>query len=433
MSLRTSLIAAAAVLLAVPSLATAQDFDAVLAAPDDPEVNLAYARQAAAAGDLTGAAGALERILITDPNRHAARLAYAIVLYRLDDHQSAHEQLALLDDVALTPLQRAEADNYRRRIERARTPLRFGGVLASGWTYDQDPAGALSTTLDSFGLAPSADSGISSVLSARLYAFQDLGPTSGLTAFGMLAALDKATFDGPDGDFRRLETEIGLTYQGRLTGWTLAALARRLDIFDTHYMDEVGLRGRAYWRITPALTAGITAEVGEQQFDEPTVDAVAGLIGGDRDGRRLDIGGDLTWRVDGRTSLSIAGGWTEKDADYAPFGYSGPRLQGVATTAFSKGQYISLSGGAQWLDYDAPDLFFVGPFPAREDVRAWGRLAAGAPMSAFNAAGATGDWRQSVTVEAAVTYGARDSGPPLADFDSWGADLRLAWRFGARD
>jgi hypothetical protein len=58
-------------------------------------------------------------------------------------------------------------------------------------------------------------------------------------------------------------------------------------------------------------------------------------------------------------------------------------------------------------------------------------VAVGAPFSAFTAAGATGDWRQDVGVEGALTYGARDSLAPLADYDSWGAELRLTWRFGA--
>ena len=84
----------------------AQDFEAVLATPDDPDLNLAYARAAADIGDLNGAAAALERVLIADPNRHGARLFYAVLLFRLDDLQGAREQLDLLDPVTLTPLQR---------------------------------------------------------------------------------------------------------------------------------------------------------------------------------------------------------------------------------------------------------------------------------------------------------------------------------------
>ena len=84
---RAGLLISAAWGLAVVTAGTAaaQDFDAVLAAPDDPDLNLEFARRAADAGDLNGAAGALERVLIADPNRHGARLMYAVILYRLDD------------------------------------------------------------------------------------------------------------------------------------------------------------------------------------------------------------------------------------------------------------------------------------------------------------------------------------------------------------
>lgn len=428
--------AGGALLLAalVQAPAAAQDFDAVLAAPDDPEVNLTYARAAAAAGDLSGAAAALERVLILDPDRHGARLFYAIVLYRLDDLQRAREQLALLDGVALPPLQRAEADEYRRKIDRGREPLRFGAVLTSGWVYEEDAAGALLTTFDSVLTPPVSEEGLSSTISARGFVFRDLGENTGLTAYGLGGLSDKATVDGPDGDFRRIDVEGGLSYRGRLDAWSLGLIARRLDIFDAHYMDEVGVRGRASWRLSPALSLGLGAEAASQAFDEPTVDAIAGLIGGDRDGWRYDVSGDVTWRFSARSSLGLIVGWTDKQADYEPFGYSGPRLQGVIGTSLRAGQYVSLSGGIQKLDYDAPDPVFLGfGTPTREDTRTWGRLAVGAPMSAFNPVGATADWRQNVTVEGAVTYGARDSGPPLSDFDSWGAELRLAWRFGARD
>ena len=104
---------------ATVGVAAAQDFEAVLAAPDDIDLNLDFARRAADAGDFNGAAGALERVLIADPNRHGARLMYAAVLYRLDDLQGARDQLDLLEPVTLTPLQRAEATRYRARAARA--------------------------------------------------------------------------------------------------------------------------------------------------------------------------------------------------------------------------------------------------------------------------------------------------------------------------
>ncbi len=432
--LRVGLLITAAVGLtaATVSTAAAQDFDAVFAAPDDADVNLEFARRAADTGDLNGAAGALERVLIADPNRHGARLLYAAVLFRLDDLQGARDQLNLLDPVTLTPLQRAEATRYRARIERSRSTTRFSGSLSAALTYEEDAAGALTTQFDSLVVPPVSEEGAAAVFAARFTVTHDLDGAPGYAVFGSAGAYDRSTFDNIDGDVRRGDIEAGFSYIGRLNSWNISAVARALDLLNEPYMREVGARAQARWRTGPATTVSLSGEAVSQTFDEPAVDALALIIGGDRDGWRYDVNLGLTHRLNARSSVGVSVGWQDKQADYEPFGYSGPSLQGRFDTGSRRGQYLAVSGGLQWLDYDAPDPVFVGfGAPAREDVRSWARVAVGAPISAFTAAGATGDWRQDVGIEGALTYGARDSLAPLADYDSWGAELRLTWRFGA--
>ncbi len=426
--------AVAGLTVATVEVAAAQDFDAVMAAPDDPALNLEYARLAADAGDLNGAAGALERVLIADPNRHGARLLYAVILFRLDDLQGARDQLDQLDPVALTPLQRAEATRYRARIERARSKTRFSGSLSAALTYEEDAAGALTTQFDTILGPPPSEEGAAAVVTARFTVAHDLDSAAGYSVFGSLGGYNRATFDGIDGDVRRGDIEAGLSYVGRLNSWNISAVAKTLDLLGDHYMNEVGVRGQARWRTSPTTTVSLSGEAVNQTFDEPAVDALvqALVIGGDRDGRRYDITLGLAHRLDARSSIGVSAGLQDKQADYAPFGYSGRSLQARYDTGTRRGQYLAISGGVQWLDYDAPDPVFLGVgAPAREDVRSWARVAVGAPISAFTVDGATGDWRQDVGIEAALTYGARDSEAPLADYDSWGAELRLTWRFGA--
>ena len=55
----------------------------------------------------------------------------------------------------------------------------------------------------------------------------------------------------------------------------------------------------------------------------------------------------------------------------------------------------------------------------------------GAPLSAFTRAGATGDFRENVVVEAAVSQNERDTIQPLLNYRSTAAELRVIWRFGA--
>ena len=118
--------------------AAAQDFEAVLAAPDDETLNLAYAREQASLGNLALAASALERILILEPNRHSVRLFHAVVLYRLGDLQGAKDELRRLEAVQLTPFQRAEAESYSRRIDRGLATRSFSGSLSAGVAYEDD-------------------------------------------------------------------------------------------------------------------------------------------------------------------------------------------------------------------------------------------------------------------------------------------------------
>lgn len=426
------LISAAVGLSAVAIDASAQDFDAVYAAPDDPDLNLEFARRAADAGEFNAAAGALERVLIADPNRHSARLLYAVILFRLDDLQGARDQLDLLDPVMLTPLQRAEAARYRARIERSRSTTRFSGSLSAAVTYEEDAAGALTTQFDSIVAPPVSEEGGAAVFSVRFGVAHDLEGAPGYSVFGAVGGYDRSTFDDIDGDVRRGDVEAGISYIGRLNSWNISAVARALDLLDDPYMREVGAKAQASWRTSNATTVSVSGEAVSQTFDEPAVDALAGIIGGDRDGWRYSVNVGVTHRLSARSSVGVSAGWQDKQADYEPFGYSGPSLQARYDIGARRGQYLAISGGMQWLDYDAPDPVFIGfGTPAREDVRSWARVAVGAPISAFTSVGATGDWRQDVGIEGALTYGARDSLAPLADYHSWGAELRLTWRFGA--
>ncbi len=411
--------------------ATAQDFEAVYAAPDDPDLNLDFARRAADAGDLNGAAGALERVLLADPNRHGARLMYAVVLFRLDDLQGARDQLDQLDPVTLTPLQRAEAARYRARIERARSTTRVSGSLSAALIWEEDAAGALTTQFDSV-VTPAPEEGGAVAITARLNVTNDLQNAPGYAVYGSVGGSDKSTFDDINGDVRRGDVEAGLSYTGRLNAWNVSAVARAVDLPDESGLREAGVKAQARVRVSNATTVALSGEAVSQAFDEPAVDALAAIIGGDRDGWRYDFNLGVSHRLTARSSVGVSVGWVDKQADYEPFGYSGPGLQARYDAAFRRGEYVALSGGLQWLDYDAADPVFIGfGTPAREDRRGWARLAVGAPISAFTQAGATGDWRQDVGVEAALTYGARESLAPLADYDSLGAELRLTWRFGA--
>ncbi len=416
---------------AAVSIAAAQDFEAIMAAPDDVELNIAYARDQASQGNLSAAASAVERVLILEPNRHADRLFYAVLLYRLGDYQGAKAELDRLKGANLSPLQRAEADRYIERVRDKTADHAFSGRVTAGVVYEDDAAGAYFTAFDIFG-APPAEEGTSSELSLTVNGRADLGAAKSWELYGSGLAYDRSALSGAAVDFQRFEGEGGLGYRTRLTSLRVGVVARHIRLEGDPQLTELGLRSALNWRLTNRTTLGLRAEAVDQDYDEPAIDTVSGLIGGDRDGQRYAVDLTISHKLAARTTLAGGLGYEIKTASYDPFGYSGSRLSLSLDQRFKRGVYLLGTGSARWLEYDEADPFFLLG-NKREDTRINARLAVGTPLSAFSGRGSTGDLREDITLEGAVTYASRESGSPLADFEGWGAELRLVWRFGARN
>jgi len=395
-------------------------------------LNLAFAREQARQGNLSVAASTLERLLINEPNRHSVRLFYAVVLYRLGDLQNARAQLDQLETAPLTPQQRAEASAYSGRVDDGLATSSFSGSLGVGVVYEDNASGAYFTQFDFFG-APPEESGTSSEVALSLEGRTNIGSSRMWEAFARTRLVDRSNFDGAGVDFQRGDLEVGLTRTTRLTEMNMAVIARQVRLEGEPNLTEFGGRADFGWRYTNALTVRGHVEAVDQDFEEPLIDFLSFVLGGDRDGTRFNIGASVNNRFTARSSFDLGVDYEAKDADYAPFGYSGPRVWGAFDHRFDKGVYVTASGSIRWVEYDEEDPFFLGVGITREDTRANARIAVGAPLSAFTAAGATGDPREDVVLEGALTYGRRDSTRPNPAFDGWGADLRLVWRFGANN
>jgi predicted Zn-dependent protease len=112
-----------ALLLWLPAAAQAQasgsrppTFEQVMAAPDDPVLNTAYAKQQIAAGNFLFAAAAYERLLMGQPDDDVTRVAYAEVLLNLDDPVTAGQELSKLHTITLTPDQQAQVAILQQRV-----------------------------------------------------------------------------------------------------------------------------------------------------------------------------------------------------------------------------------------------------------------------------------------------------------------------------
>jgi hypothetical protein len=93
--LRILLGLSAAALLA-PALSAQEGPDSLVTATRQLDSGMALARRQAAASDLLGALGTLERLLFAFPEAPPPRLLYSSLLCRLDDRQGAELELGLL-------------------------------------------------------------------------------------------------------------------------------------------------------------------------------------------------------------------------------------------------------------------------------------------------------------------------------------------------
>ena len=408
-----------------PPVASDPDFGKVLVAPDDVDFNLAYARSRASAGDLVGAAAALERLLLNRPNWHAARLFYAAVLIRLDDLQAARLELALLKGLPLSPAQTAEVAKYTRQTERRDALTRFSGQASVGVAYDSNAVGALANAVNLGAGIPIDDDGLSLTAAAALRGATRLG--TGGEVFASVAGLSKTDVSGPDQRYVRADAQLGVGFAVGGVGIRVAALARDVSIFGDHYEFDYGARAELTRRLGTRTALNATLEVVEQDYDEPGI-ALAGL-GDGRDGTRIDGSIGVATRLTARQTLSFDVGYEDKDADHLPFAYRGPHASAAYAALLGRGGYASLSAQVRRYNYRAADLT-ISPV-RRRDTRSFFRAVLGAPLSAFSASGVTNDFRERLLLEGAISYIRRDARLPFLDYDSFGAETRLIYRFGS--
>ena len=408
---------------------TPASFQTIYAAPDDLAQNLAYARAEARAGRLLSAAAALERILLLSPNENGVRLFYVAVLYRLDDLQGARQQLDALDPSTLTPLQKAEADRYRERIAQERNDFKFSGNIAAGLGADSDPRGALATQLDLFGLTLPKKNGELAITSGQVELIQDLNRDGDLAAFGAASIYSRQSIGGPNADYLNTQINLGINGSGLKTNWEVGALFRDYQVFDAPYLAEYGGRAAFNWNPNTSVTWIASVEGVGQSFHEPFVKQfVPTFLSGTHNGARYDVTFGVSYRASATDTLSGAIGYEMKTAGYEPFAYDSPIIDANYQSLLGGGAYFDLGGEIRYFDYRKFDAFFLQTH--RQDMRGSGRMAIGAPLSSFWPQKATGDFRENIILEGAMTYSERTSNGVIAPYSDLGAELRVIWKFG---
>jgi tetratricopeptide (TPR) repeat protein len=111
-------------------------FADILANPDDIELNLAYAQNQIADGNVQGASATYERILLIQPENARVRLLYAIVLFRLDSLKEAERELLTISKLKMPAGLRSQIDHYLKQIKLRSKATRYSFMVSAGGQYD---------------------------------------------------------------------------------------------------------------------------------------------------------------------------------------------------------------------------------------------------------------------------------------------------------
>jgi len=114
-------------------------FAAMQADPGNSDKALAYAEAAIKVGNLEGAIGALERLLIFNPDLPQIRVELGVLYYRLGSYDLSRSYLAQLADREDVPDDvRAKVKEYLAQIDQLSSPHRVTGGLVTGFRYQTD-------------------------------------------------------------------------------------------------------------------------------------------------------------------------------------------------------------------------------------------------------------------------------------------------------
>lgn len=391
-------------------------FEQVFAAPENAQLNLDYAKQEAAAGNLLQAASTLERLLYAEPNWDSARLFYAEVLLRLDDRQGASRELVLLETRPLTPAQQEDLLAMSTVVTGAPAKSDAGlkARLKIGVRYDDNGANALT---DVVGGARDEDD-IAMVVRGSVSGKTLIA--SGLNLIGGVGASFRLPSDNASRSYSGLSANIGIG-GGDAAQWTARFGARTVALESEKFLTEAGPRGS----LTVPISDGTKLNFGGAAVYQ-TYESLPGSPNERfRSGQKFSLMGSVSHKLSAKTRIGASLQYDDKRAKADIFAYDAWRLGGTVFHTVDEDRYIS--GGASYraLDYDGVNGF-ANPPVARDDDHIYVRAAYGIRLSALSDMFSTAD---TVFLEGAVDVIDRKSNISAFDYDNVGAELSLTWEF----
>ena len=396
----------------------------VLANPGDYQLTYTYARQQIRSGELEQAAGALERLLLLEPNWDSARFLYAIVLYRLDDMEGAKRELGILQGRPLTTSDADQVERYLGMVEKKSSAFRVSGSVSIGVGVDSNPALATSSETGFFGEALDPDERVdgSFIAASTLRIERDLDTGRGDFLFMQLTGRLTEQFEVNSADYMRGEVKAGGTFFFGDFSLTPEAFYAAVGLDHDLTFHEAGGRLRAEYLVTPGFALVARAGGSGLYYDEDSADE-------DRDGWRAHGGAGIRARFSDHNTFEAGATYHRREAESDPYSYDAVEISLSDRHLLGLGQYL-LGEFTYWhLNYDEE---LEIDMPEREDDRFKVRLAYGLPVSTLvKAFGADGPSAlDTFNLQVSGSYYHQDSNIPNFDSENWSGELLLTKRFG---
>lgn len=403
-------------------------FAALLRNPDDPDLNIRYARQLILENDLRGAVAALERVLLLRPGLDDVRLAYAVLLFRLD---SLHEaEIAFREVLSRDPEPgiRAEVERYLGAIALRQRATRFSLSLGGGFDFNTNRNAAPRSRSRLFfdiplaSESPKSDFGRIAMASFQVRHDPGLQDRHELVGSASLYYNDQSEIDRQD--LLAFSLEAGAVFRTAWLDISPSFVHSRIGLDGTHFLSATGGR-LALDRREGAFDMQASVQIQHYDFQAsdiaPTEDR--------RDGLRADLGIGIGYRFGPAHRSAVNYVHIVKAARAEFEAYHADELTLSHTWLLGQGQFVVGSFSFTDTRYEQADAFVS----ARTRHDRFYRLRAiyGTPVGTITrAAGlelpaAVGDVTLSLLFEATRS----DSNIPNYEYDNLRTQLLLTNRF----
>lgn len=358
----------------------------VLKDPDNVDLNFRYAKSQIADGNVRGAAGTLERILLVTPDLPQIRLTYAIVLYRLDNLNEAEREFLQLKKLKMAASLRAEIDRFLAAIKQRRQKTKYRVQVSAGVKRDSNVNSAprsgrvLAAGLEFVPIGRAQkqkDYAIIGIVAADVR--QDLGKQSRDEIFAGVSYYHNEQFAIDPQDLQSGDAHVGLRLPFENFVFTPKLMYTNLRLsrekFFSGYAAELRFDRRKVipeWDIAGHFLVRGTRENFHQIFE--TSDGLR------RTGFRWEWEMGLNKQITPQHRLEGTAKFTRKlPQSFAPNDYRGYRLGLQHSWALGEGQFILSSASFENKLYKREDPA-VTPFQVRHDQLLRIGITYGAPL-----------------------------------------------------